>query len=274
MDSGCNSMITHIFGSNSFWISQEVEKIHPSHIFHADQEDELRRFVEMTSSQNLFNDYESMALIELTSTRKNSKPNKNVEKLLSKLEKKSIFARPLEGRALYDWVRNYLKERGFSIETSAIDFIVKLDEWQMKNELDKLMNYCFEKNNITISDVMASISDSDKLNIFDFADAVASKRKTLALSHLQDHIEAGTDHFDLHRILVFQFRSILTIKSGGTIKAHPFVIRKSTELAKKYELSEITKLFLDLHQAELDAKRGKALMHESLFLFICKSIYT
>ena len=209
-------MTVHIYG-DSFWVQQALEQEKAGVVFHGDDPEDLKRFQEYTASDGLFGDPRPVAIIA-------------AKKMAIKADK-TIHAKPMA-----DWARSYVGKHGYTIEKKAEEeLMIFKDAWRIKNELDKAMNYCVTKK-ITVQDVYAVISVSPKLNIFRFVDAVAQKRKAEAIMQLQAHMEAGTDLFYLHSMLVWKARKVI---SGD--------------------------LIIKLHDAELNVKNGIVPMDNALW---------
>ena len=203
-----------------------LEQEKPSIVFHGDDPEDFKRFEEYTASEGLFGPPAGgIAVI-------------SAKKMALKADK-TIHAKPTT-----DWVRKYVEKHGYTIEKKAETELMMLeDAWRIKNELDKAMNYCASKN-ITATDVAVVLSVKPELNIFRFVDAVAQRRKAEAIIQLQAHMEAGTDPFYLHAMLVWKARKTI---------------------AKD--------LIIKLHDAELRVKQGIVPMDEALFS-LCLNIST
>lgn len=207
-------MITHIYG-DSFWVQQELEKLGGATVFHGDDPEDLKRFSEYTASEGLFGDQGVVAIV-------------SAKKLKVKAD------RTVQAKPAADWIEKYLAVQGYTIEKKAETELETLkDPWRIKNELDKAMNYCADKR-ITTSDIL--ITTSPKLNIFHFVDAVAAHRTAEAARELGAHLEAGTDPFYLHAMLVWKARKTI---------------------AKD--------LIIWLHDAEMRAKNGEVSMEDALW---------
>ncbi len=253
-------MIFHIYGSDSFWVQDEVKKTGASVIFHAEDVEEAKQFIEHTASEGLFGAFNDVVLVS---------KKKDVGNLVDGKKAKTIQAKTLTGKALSEWIQAYITKDGFVLAVKAEQALLELkDMWKIKNTLDMLMNYCQNTKKITTADIAMLAPTINETNIFHFVDAVTSRQKGTALTQLQHHLDGDVDPYYLHAMLVKQFRNILQVKSGGKISAHPYVIQKTTEQARRYELNDLTKFFITLHDAELNAKQGVTSLEDSLFSFI------
>ena len=66
----------------------------------------------------------------------------------------------------------------------------------------------------------------------------------------------------------FQFRNLLTVKSGAKLKTHPYVLQKTIRQAKFFSFDELKKIYRRIFQVDLDIKTGKVDPNTALDLFI------
>jgi DNA polymerase-3 subunit delta len=203
-------------------------------------------------------------------------------KFLKKKAKYQEF-RPLEGQKLKNWVKKELRDYQFScrrktglgqtkIEEKAlsrlIDFIGN-NLWQMSNEIKKLVNYK-NKGVIRIEDVEALVRPKIELGIFRTIDAIALRNKKQALELLRKHLEKGDAPLYLLAMINFQLRNLLTIKSGASLSAHPYVVRKTIQQARNFSLGELKKIYQKIFQVDLDIKTGKIEPEVALDLLVAE----
>jgi len=181
-----------------------------------------------------------------------------------------------------EWVRNYTKNQGGSIENSAIEKLfnyVGNDLWRMTNELNKLMAFNKKINSENVENLVKSEVD---LNIFATIDALAHKNKKQALRLLNEHLKQGDKESYLLDRFVYQFRNLLKAKSAfqnesnirninffaKKINMHPFVAKKSLEQSRKFSFSELKKIYQKLLEIDLNIKTGKINPRTALEMFI------
>ncbi|MBZ9578682.1 DNA polymerase III subunit delta [Patescibacteria group bacterium] len=201
-------------------------------------------------------------------------------KLFKKYGKSQNFEL-LKGKALKNWVKREFKKcstphQGRSglgrakITPDALELFISYvgnDLWQMANEIKKLVNYK-NKKKIEIKDISALVKPKIETDIFKTIDAIASKNKKEALLLVKKHLEKGDSPSYILAMINFQFRNLLVIKDliekGKSLNAifkevdlHPFVIKKSYALSKKFKFDELKKIYQKIFQADLDIKTGK-----------------
>lgn len=186
----------------------------------------------------------------------------------------------LQGDKLIKFVKNEFAARRCSIEPRAVAQLISTvgnDSWALVNEINKLCN--FKRTGVVTSQDVALLSfKKENLNIFDFVDAVAGKDKTKAYELIYREIEDGRDPYYLLTMIIYSFRSLLTIKdlSGRSLSAeaiakksglHPFVVRKTYQSAKDFDLAELKSAYNRLLSIDTSAKEGAADLIDSLFGF-------
>ncbi|XOB41226.1 MAG: DNA polymerase III subunit delta [Candidatus Nealsonbacteria bacterium] len=197
-------------------------------------------------------------------------------KFLNKYAKNQEF-QLLEGLKLRNWLKKEFQERKAKIKEQALDKFIAFVEnnpWQMINEVQKLAHF---KNGeeIEVKDIELLIKPYVEPNIFNTIDAIASKDKKRALKLLRDHIKKGDSPFYLFSMINYQFRNLLIIKdlliknlSPYSSGLHPFVIKKSSVLARKFDFLELKKIYQKIFEIDLSIKTGKSDPEAALDLLI------
>ncbi len=221
---------------------------------------------------------------------------KKDKKLFNLLSVKPNIAKsfePLNGKQLENWVKKEIEAPGGKIEPAALRKLIsyvtnpasrdKLSDptavWRLKQEIDKLVNYKSAKNEvISASDVELLVGPNVNLNIFEVIDAIAGKNKYRALTMLYNHLESGADPYYIFSMIIFQFRNLLKVKTliknvvpyANIVKKtglNPYVVKKTYEQCKKFDLDELKRAFATLAQTEINAKSGNLDMAEGLYRF-------
>lgn len=202
---------------------------------------------------------------------------------------------PLEGKKLETWVAKEAVALGCLIEQPAIKKLVNwttisgernqktTDSWRLHLELEKLANYKSaqigdDRSAITITDIDLLVTPTEDLNVFELIDAFASRAKFRATRLLHQNLESGQDPFYIFSMIVYQFRNLLRVKSlienavpYQTIiqktGLNPFVVKKTYEQCKKYEMKELRRLFSQLATIDVQAKSGELEMGDAIFQF-------
>src|SRR3989344_7792799 len=207
--------------------------------------------------------------------------NKKNKKLFTVLADKPDVVKNLElltGKRLETWVVKELLGCGAKIEPDALNKLILCtdsDTWRLSQEINKLSNFCGNRL-ITSGDVELLVHHDDNLNIFQIVDAVAGRNKQRATVLLYDQLKAGEDPYYVFSMIVYQFRNLLRIKSliknavpyAGIVKKtglNPFVVKKTFDQCRGYDLDELRHLFTSLAQIDIEAKTSFIDMESSLY---------
>lgn len=192
--------------------------------------------------------------------------------------------KPLDNFKLKQWITDYLKAKGGLIKPEAADLLaaaVGNNLWQLSQEIDKLMAY---KNGeaIQIVDVKTLVKGRVDDNIFQLTEAIAGGNRKLALKLVQEQLAEGLNEIYLLTMIVRQFRIITSLFSLTEQKIneasmaketgwHPFVIKKSLAIAKKFTLAKLQKIYAGL--ADVDKKlKSTSLSPEALIDLVIMKI--
>ncbi|MCK5466036.1 DNA polymerase III subunit delta [Candidatus Parcubacteria bacterium] len=214
---------------------------------------------------------------------------KKIYKELIKLEKTGLveikeFITPANFN--FDlWIKNRATKLGGKIENNAINILAislgkgmaqkdrsknlkqSYNLWEADNEISKLVSYC-DGREITDEDVRLLVQSKVDLNIFNLIDSISSKNKSGSALLLNQQIEKGLNEIYILTMFVYQFRNLLKIKSlleqnlsnqeiAVKAKMHPFVIQKSIEQCRRFEMKDLKKIYQKLFDADLAIKTGK-----------------
>jgi DNA polymerase-3 subunit delta len=134
-------------------------------------------------------------------------------------------------------------------------------------------------NLINVEDVELMVGPNISSNIFELVDAIADKNQRRALRVLYSHLESGADPYYIFSMIVYQFRNLLKVKElvknalpyTSIVKKtglHPYVVKKTFEQCKRFDLEELKRLFNQLARLDIETKSGKIDMTEGLYQFV------
>lgn len=186
-------------------------------------------------------------------------------KLLSADKKYTQAFKPLDNYKLTIWVKKYLNENKGKMNARTLQLLTSSignDLWQITNELNKLMAY---KNGqeITEDDINNFVTAKINENIFGLTDAIAAGNKKMSLKLLQEQLQIGMNEIYLLTMIIRQFRILARLKPLADqsypeyqivkeTKLHPFVVKKTLPLVKKFTLNKIKDIYDKL--TDLDRK--------------------
>ena len=179
---------------------------------------------------------------------------------LLKKEARSQEFEELTGLKLRNWAQKEFNKYQIEIEPRALEMLISYtggDLWHLSNEINKLINYSRHISLTAVSDLCKAKIETD---IFRTIDAIALKNKKLALSLIHKHLTKGDSPLYLLTMIIFQFRNLLLVKNSSSARIpgmHPYVARKSSLQARKFNLEELKKIYHKLSEVDLEIKTGR-----------------
>lgn len=175
---------------------------------------------------------------------------------------------PLSGLKLANWVKKEIASYGAGIEPFALRCLMNFvgsDLWRMSQEIKKLASYT---KRITEKDVALFVKPRISAEIFKTIESLAQGDKKGALRMLQSHLDKGDSPFYLLKMFVYQFRSLLLVKSGQKTGMQPFVFRKTMALSHRFSLKELKSAYQKIFQQDINIKTGRINPEDGLKMLI------
>ena len=175
------------------------------------------------------------------------------------------------GEALARWVKSTVVAKDASISPSAIRSITDLvgsDLWTLDQELEKLALYCAGRE-IQETDVGEMVSQVREANIFVAVDAMIDGRPGVALRLLHQLKEDGKEAPQIIGMVERQLRLLALARDaidrgvpqsemkGRLGTSSDFVVRKTSEQARRHSMPEIIWRYNRLLETDLAIKRGR-----------------
>ncbi len=187
--------------------------------------------------------------------------------------------KPWEKQAkVEEWIRSYASKEKKTLQKEALQLLAKEfqdERFTLKEELDKLFTYTADKSEqITLNDVRAIVSLSNKAIIWQLSEAVLAKDKKLAITILQSLQEGdggGGGEFHPLQILRYlrnQVHNVLEMSSLIDDQVHPDTImkrfptmkgksfEKNLEFAKRYGTNDLIRALIAIDTLEVDLKNS------------------
>lgn len=200
-------------------------------------------------------------------------------KKLTGSEFSTEFKKLLDQKVI-DWIVKKFSENGKRIDKSLANKILSLignDLWLLASEIEKIANYSKSDDIVSgdISDIScASIDD----NIFLLCEKLANKNTKEAMELLGGQMELGISPYYLLSMIVRQYRILIQVRSALDEKVsvsslpkylslHPYVIKKSIDLANKYSFEELKNIYNKLLNLDKQMKSSKLKQETLLNLF-------
>ena len=181
-------------------------------------------------------------------------------------------AKPWEKQGkVQDWVMASIAKEGKTIQREAAFLLAKEftdDRFTLKEELHKLVTYTQEKKEITLADVQAICTLSNKSVLWQLSEVILQRNKPQAIQILHGLPDGDLHPLQILRYLRNQVRNALEISALHDEKVPPdeimkrFPTMKGKTFDKNYELATgygtrgLTKALLAIDKLEVDLKNS------------------
>ena len=151
---------------------------------------------------------------------------------------------------LAGWLQSKAREGGRDLEVETARYLVQYagsDQWRLHHELEKLLSL---EQLITPQLIRDVIEPEPRASAFEVLDAALSGNRTAAESQL-DTLATSEDPYRFFGLLASQAYAIAACKAAGSRSPdqiakdtglHPFVVKKTLSLARRYEQHEVKRL--------------------------------
>lgn len=181
--------------------------------------------------------------------------------------------RPLGPKELQAWILTEAKERGVEFFKDALTAYLPIagnDAWKISGELDALAATARAdgSNGITIEAVRSLAHLRAEQSVFDFLDAVGTRRADLAVRLLDALLEQGESEVALLSRLQGHVRGLLIAadlsvlgqatkeRVAREVGAHPFAAAKLVSQSRYFKPQDLERLYVRLIDADEQLKRG------------------
>ncbi|EKD49148.1 MAG: hypothetical protein ACD_63C00254G0005 [uncultured bacterium] len=186
---------------------------------------------------------------------------------------------------LNSFVKKEVKDLGGKIDNTAVARLVLYvgnDLWKMSNEVRKLISYKFAKGKnleIKVEDIDLLVKSKLDENIFHLVDAIGRKDRRESLRLLHENFEQGQNEQYLLAMISYQFRNLIQVKDllargngqpeiKRKMKMHPFVVRKTSAQAAKFDLADLKNAYDKLLRTDFEMKTGRVEQRTALDLLV------
>lgn len=173
----------------------------------------------------------------------------------------------LADRELDSHIVSYVEDRGGSISRDAVSnlsFGIGSDLYRLHNELDKLLSYT-SRGAISAENVSEIVSLDVSSDIFQLIDYMARGSFTAFVSEYRRLLRNNENEYYIFSMMVYQFRNLALIRScldegmgdssiASHVKLHPYVVKKSLPLARKFSLEIISRIYGELLELDVLSK--------------------
>ena len=190
-------------------------------------------------------------------------------KFLTKNGSSEEFAKESE-ETLKRWVAGYLGNSGKKITAAAAEYLITEvgnDMTLLSLEMEKLIAWCLERNEVTINDIDTVCTHQVNGKIFDMITAISEHRQKEALALYYDLLTLRESPFHIQSLLVRQYNNLLAVRDGldknysyvmisDKMGIKDWLVKKMSYIAKKMPLLKIEEAIEACAKAEEDIKTG------------------
>ena len=187
-------------------------------------------------------------------------------------------------QTLKRWILGMLKKENKTITPADLQFFLEWTGTEMANiktELEKLLCYTMEKNEVTAVDIEAICTKRIQNQIFEMISAIGDKNQKRALDLYYDLLTLKEPPMRILALIGRQFNLLLQVKElkkkGYSQQAiaektglHGFVVGKYEKQAAGFRTSELRQALEDCVEADENVKTGKMQDGMSVEILICK----
>jgi len=212
--------------------------------------------------------------VSLGATDKPKALNKAQQKLWSVIARDHQMYYPLlSDQELVRWWERRLAELGVTMSRVAQQRLLAAigpDLWLLNNELEKLAAYKLASGGgeIDEEDLRLLVSHDLNQSIFELTDAIGNRDKAKAITLMRQQLIQNVMPLYLLAMLTRQFKIILSVRQAldngqnvklmtETLKLHPYVLQKSINQARNYNLVTLKSIMATLTKIDYNFKTGK-----------------
>jgi len=172
----------------------------------------------------------------------------------------------LQGGELLKWIKAETEKNGGNIETKEANMLAGYyggDLWQLKNEIQKLVNY---DKKITEENIEKLSVANVNVKIFDLTDAITAKNREKAYKILSELLDSGENEMYILSMIQWQVRNLALVYDlknsnerdiASKAKMNPYIVKKTLSATRKIESLDTIKAYYSLIiEAENDIKTG------------------
>ncbi|MEY8444777.1 DNA polymerase III subunit delta [Enterococcus ratti] len=209
------------------------------------------------------------------------------KKITKQLKKTAIIinVQSLNEKEVRQYLLHTLENMPITMERKAIDLFLRLtdlDLSKMMRELNKLVLYGQQQEQITKREVEQLVPKTLEHNLFDMTRYILSGNAEKALRLFEDLIIQGEETIKINAILLSQLRLLLQTKFlmnigyqqaniSETLKIHPYRVKLAMQEVRNLDERIVRQLFDDLVEMDYQIKSGQIEKELSFQLFVLRT---
>ncbi len=212
----------------------------------------------------LYNPNENCEFIIICPKKYYNPKNKYFTIIQSIGEVNNLLIENLEDRKAY--ALELLKQANLEIENKALDLLVSrcLEITQLEKEIAKLILY---NQKIDENVIETMVSEPLEDNVFELSNALLKKDSKKVMKVYTDLKKQKVEPIQLISMLSNQLRLLIEVSIlkdkyrydedlAKILNVHPYRIKLARENTRKFTLTQIKKMLIDLAQLDIDIKKG------------------
>lgn len=202
-----------------------------------------------------------------------SNPDKRsvVYKALSSLKNAKKFDN-LSQPQLVGWIRKLVANEDATIDNRTISVLIEkvgFDQWQLQNEIQKLVNY---NPTITIDSIDKLVVPNVEYSVFVMTDALAKQQVGRAVDTYRSLVAQNEPDQKILGAIMYQYRVLALCKihegdTSGWAKQFglaPYAVSKSQSIARTLTLDKIKAAYKAIIYADMTIKTGQSSSNAAL----------
>ena len=185
---------------------------------------------------------------------------------------------------LFKIANEFFKKNKISISSENINFIVEKcsgDRRNLHNEMNKILNFCFQNKNINRDEILKLINFYDDESYFDLIDHCLAKNKVKVLKIINNNLYGNSDSIILIRSFLSRLKRLIELKklhkklgsvSETVDNFRPQIFWKDKELVQKqvkiWSIEKVYNMLDEVNNLEINFKRNSNLSNNLIFDFI------
>ncbi len=172
---------------------------------------------------------------------------------------------------LVTWLLRTAKELGKEIDKRTASMLLEycgMDMMSLYNEMEKLVSYTGERNQISVADVEAVCIGQVTGKIFEMMDAITLRQPERTITLYRDLMMLREAPLKILNLITRQIRILVELKGllqdnveygklASVLGVPPFAVKKYVSQCKAYSYSELLAMFEQCQQTEMQIKSGQ-----------------
>lgn len=177
--------------------------------------------------------------------------------------------KPRSKKDVAPWIVSVAKQHGKNISVLNANYMIQTcgaDKLMLYNEMQKLVDYIGERDEITKEDIESVGIRTLETIIFDLTDCLGSRNISNSLKFLEELLEQKEPIQKILIMIAKHFKSLLITKiclnenrnvADELNTKFPFIVNKYKEQARRFTREELEQVLVDLAELDMDSKLGK-----------------